>query len=103
MEPEGEARGVAVLLHGLTDSPYSLQHIARRYRDLGYVAVAIRLPAHGTVPGALTEVRWEKMAGGNPPGVPGSPSACTSSFAFACHRFFQRRRLGHELCLGRPG
>lgn len=60
MEPEGEARGVVVLLHGLTDSPYSLRHIARRYRDLGYVAVAIRLPAHGTVPGALTEVRWEK-------------------------------------------
>lgn len=60
LEPQGEARGVVVLLHGLTDSPYSLRHIARRYRDLGYAAVAIRLPAHGTVPGALTEVRWEK-------------------------------------------
>ena len=48
-----------VLLHGLTDSPYSLRHIARRYRDHGFVAVAIRLPAHGTVPGALTAVEWE--------------------------------------------
>ena len=48
-----------MLLHGLTDSPYSLRHIARRYRDLGFVAVAIRMPAHGTVPAALTEVEWE--------------------------------------------
>ena len=49
-----------VLLHGLTDSPYSLRHIARRYREAGWVVVAIRLPAHGTVPGALSDVRWEE-------------------------------------------
>ena len=48
-----------MLLHGLTDSPYSLRHIAARYRNRGFVAVAIRLPAHGTVPAALTEVDWE--------------------------------------------
>jgi alpha-beta hydrolase superfamily lysophospholipase len=48
-----------VLLHGLTDSPYSLRHIARRYRAHGYVSVAIRLPAHGTVPAALTTAEWE--------------------------------------------
>jgi alpha-beta hydrolase superfamily lysophospholipase len=59
LEPAGTPVGAVVLLHGLTDSPYSLRHIARRYRDYGFVAVAIRLPAHGTVPGALTEVEWE--------------------------------------------
>jgi alpha-beta hydrolase superfamily lysophospholipase len=59
LEPQGTPVGVVVLLHGLTDSPYSLRHIARRYRDLGYVAVAIRLPAHGTVPAALTDVDWQ--------------------------------------------
>ena len=59
LEPEGPPRGAVVLLHGLTDSPYSLRHVARRYRELGYVAVAIRLPAHGTVPAALTDVEWE--------------------------------------------
>ena len=59
LEPEGEARGAAVFLHGLTDSPYSLRHLARQYRDRGFVAVAIRMPAHGTVPAALTEVEWE--------------------------------------------
>ena len=59
MEPAGAPVGAVVLLHGLTDSPYSLRHIARRYREDGYVAIAIRLPAHGTVPGALTTVDWE--------------------------------------------
>jgi alpha-beta hydrolase superfamily lysophospholipase len=59
LEPDGPAVGAVVLLHGLTDSPYSLRHIARRYRDEGFVAVAIRMPAHGTVPAALTDVEWE--------------------------------------------
>ena len=59
MEPEGAPAGVVVLLHGLTDSPYSLRHVAQRYRDNGFVAVGIRLPAHGTVPAGLTRVRWE--------------------------------------------
>jgi alpha-beta hydrolase superfamily lysophospholipase len=59
LEPVGEPVGAAVFLHGLTDSPYSLRHIARLYRERGFVSVAIRLPAHGTVPGALTEVEWE--------------------------------------------
>jgi alpha-beta hydrolase superfamily lysophospholipase len=60
MEPAGAPAGAVVLLHGLTDSPYSLRHIARRYRDDGYVAVAVRLPGHGTVPSGLTDVEWEQ-------------------------------------------
>ena len=59
LEPDGPPVGAAVFLHGLTDSPYSLRHIARRYRDRGFVAVAIRMPAHGTVPAALSDVEWE--------------------------------------------
>ncbi len=59
MEPAGPPRGVVVLLHGLTDSPYSLRHVARRYAELGFVAIGIRLPGHGTVPAGLTDVRWE--------------------------------------------
>src|SRR5262245_1459999 len=31
LEPDGAPRGAVVLLHGLTDCPYSLRHIARRY------------------------------------------------------------------------
>lgn len=59
MEPVGEPVGAAVLLHGLTDAPYSLRHLAALYRDRGFVAIGIRLPGHGTVPAALTTVEWE--------------------------------------------
>jgi alpha-beta hydrolase superfamily lysophospholipase len=59
LEPDGPPVGAVVLLHGLTDAPYSLRHVARRYRDRGFVAVGIRLPAHGTVPAALTDIEWE--------------------------------------------
>jgi alpha-beta hydrolase superfamily lysophospholipase len=59
MEPDGKPVGVAVFLHGLTDSPFSLRHVARQYRDRGFVTIAIRLPGHGTVPAGLTEVEWE--------------------------------------------
>ena len=59
LEPEGAPVGAAVLLHGLTDAPYSQRHIAARYAEHGFVAIVPRLPAHGTVPAALTEVEWE--------------------------------------------
>ncbi|WP_213992849.1 alpha/beta hydrolase [Sodalis sp. dw_96] len=59
MMPDGAPKGAVVLLHGLTDTPYSLRHIAENYRQRGFVAVGIRLPAHGTVPGALTKVKWQ--------------------------------------------
>jgi alpha-beta hydrolase superfamily lysophospholipase len=59
LEPDATPVGAAVFLHGLTDAPYSLRHLAAVYRDRGFVAVGIRLPGHGTVPAALTEVEWE--------------------------------------------
>ncbi|WP_353193587.1 alpha/beta hydrolase [Pandoraea pnomenusa] len=57
--PQGTPRGVVVLLHGLTDSPYSLRHIGRRYQEDGFAVVGIRLPGHGTVPSGLTDATWE--------------------------------------------
>jgi alpha-beta hydrolase superfamily lysophospholipase len=60
MLPQGAPVGAVVLLHGLTDSPYSLRHIAQRYRDDGFVAVAARMPGHGTVPGGLSNIEWEQ-------------------------------------------
>ncbi|HEX6015232.1 MAG TPA: alpha/beta fold hydrolase, partial [Geminicoccaceae bacterium] len=59
LEPAGAPKGAAVLLHGLTDAPYSQRHLGQLYRERGFVAVIPRLPAHGTVPGALTDVEWE--------------------------------------------
>src|SRR5262249_14489473 len=36
--------------------------IAERYRAHGFVAIAIRLPGHGTVPAGLTDATWEDWA-----------------------------------------
>jgi alpha-beta hydrolase superfamily lysophospholipase len=58
LEPAGPPQGAVVLLHGLTDSPYSLRHIAERYQEAGFTVVAIRLPGHGTVPAGLLQVEW---------------------------------------------
>jgi alpha-beta hydrolase superfamily lysophospholipase len=59
MRPEGQPVGAVVLLHGLTDSPFSLRHIARSYVAHGFVAVGIRMPGHGTVPAGLSNADWE--------------------------------------------
>ena len=62
LEPADAPVGAVVLLHGLTDGPYSLRHIAQDYQARGYVAVAIRNPGHGTVPAGLTKstvADWE--------------------------------------------
>lgn len=62
MMPEGTPVGVVVLLHGLTDSPYSLRHVGKLYLDKGFAVVSIRLPGHGTVPGALRIAKLEQWA-----------------------------------------
>jgi alpha-beta hydrolase superfamily lysophospholipase len=59
LEPDGPPVGAVVLLHGLTDAPYSGRHLGQLYRDRGFVALLPRLPAHGTVPAALTDIHWE--------------------------------------------
>ena len=43
-------RGGALLVHGLTDSPYSMRAIAEQLRADGYYSLALRMPGHGTVP-----------------------------------------------------
>jgi len=53
-------RGAVVLLHGLTDSPYSLRHVARLYYLKGFIVVGLRTPGHGTVPAALTKITWKE-------------------------------------------
>jgi len=62
LEPQGAPVGAVVLLHGLTDAPYSQRHIAETYRQHGFVAIVIRLPGHGTVPAGLTEATWQDWA-----------------------------------------
>ena len=49
-----QARGAALLVHGLSDSPYSLRSIAEILRDRGFSVLGLRLPGHGTTPGSLS-------------------------------------------------
>jgi alpha-beta hydrolase superfamily lysophospholipase len=59
LSPEGEPRGGALLVHGLTDAPYSVKADAEELRRLGYYALVLRMPGHGTVPGDLLKAEWE--------------------------------------------
>jgi alpha-beta hydrolase superfamily lysophospholipase len=52
-------KGGALLLHGLTDSPYSVRRIAEILHAEGFYVLGLRLPGHGTIPAALTEVHQE--------------------------------------------
>ena len=59
LAPDGDAIGAALLVHGLTDAPYSMRTIAEDLRARGYHVLALRMPGHGTVPAGLTDVTWE--------------------------------------------
>ena len=52
-------QGGALLLHGLSDSPYSLRHIGEILHEKGFYVLGLRLPGHGTIQGALTKIDWK--------------------------------------------
>jgi alpha-beta hydrolase superfamily lysophospholipase len=51
-------KGVALLVHGLSDSPYSLRAIALALQEAGITVYGLRLPGHGTIPAGLDQVDW---------------------------------------------
>jgi len=60
LEPRGdEFKGGVLLVHGLSDSPYHMHSIGEFLAEDGYYVIALRLPGHGTVPAALTDIRWQ--------------------------------------------
>ena len=54
-----ERRGSALLIHGLTDAPYSMLALARRLHARGLHVVVLRLPGHGTVPAGQLRMTLE--------------------------------------------
>jgi alpha-beta hydrolase superfamily lysophospholipase len=52
-------RGGALLVHGLTDGPYSMRAVAERLNAAGFYTLSLRMQGHGTVPGGLVEVTYE--------------------------------------------
>jgi alpha-beta hydrolase superfamily lysophospholipase len=55
------AAGV-LLVHGMSDSPYSMRALAQRLHEEGAWIVGLRVPGHGTAPVGLVDVEWEDMA-----------------------------------------
>ncbi len=55
------AAGV-LLLHGLSDSPYSLRGLGQGFHTAGAWVIGLRLPGHGTTPAGLTHTSWRDMA-----------------------------------------
>lgn len=58
-----ETPEVAVLLlHGLSDSPYSVRALAESLHAQGATVLGLRIPGHGTAPSALVDIEWQDMA-----------------------------------------
>ena len=51
-----------VLVHGMSDSPYSLRALGQRLHREGAWVLGLRVPGHGTAPAGLVDVEWEDMA-----------------------------------------
>lgn len=61
--PPHEPRGAVLLVHGLSDSPYSMRGLAETFFAEGYYVLALRMPGHGTLPSGLLDVRWQDWYG----------------------------------------
>jgi alpha-beta hydrolase superfamily lysophospholipase len=49
--------GGALLLHGMSDSPYSLHTLGETLTERGYWVIGLRMPGHGTAPSGLKYVQ----------------------------------------------
>jgi alpha-beta hydrolase superfamily lysophospholipase len=56
------AVGGVLLLHGMSDSPYSLRAIGEALQQRGFQVLGLRMPGHGTAPSGLVEVSWQDMS-----------------------------------------
>ena len=57
-----DAPAGVLLLHGMSDGPYSLRALGEALAGQGYRVLGLRLPGHGTIPSGLRDVTWEDMA-----------------------------------------
>jgi len=53
--PQEEPALGVLLLHGLSDSPYSLKALGERLNGQGAMVLGLRIPGHGTAPSGLVE------------------------------------------------
>ena len=55
-------RGAVLLLHGMSDSPYSLHTLGKALHQQNYWVVGLRMPGHGTAPSGLRYINRDDMA-----------------------------------------
>lgn len=55
-------RAGIVMLHGLSDSPYSVRSLALTLEQQGFFVIALRVPGHGTIPSGLLDAKWQDWA-----------------------------------------
>lgn len=60
--PVDHPRGGVLMMHGLTDSPYSVRSLAQTLHEQGFWVVGLRLPGHGTIPAELLDIQWQDWA-----------------------------------------
>ena len=53
--------GGVLLLHGMSDSPYSLHALAETLAQQNYWVIGLRMPGHGTAPSGMKYVKPEDM------------------------------------------
>ena len=57
-----DAIGAVLLLHGMSDSPYSLLALGKSLKAQGFRVIGLRLPGHGTAPSGLRHMDRDDMA-----------------------------------------
>ena len=57
-----QVRGAALLIHGLSDSPYSVQNLGDVLYAQGFEVTILRLPGHGTLPSGMVHMRYNDWA-----------------------------------------
>ncbi len=60
--PKEDPKAAVLLLHGMSDAPYSLRNLGQRLNASGAYVLGLRVPGHGTAPSGLVEVTWQDMA-----------------------------------------
>ena len=60
--PVEKPKIAVLLLHGMSDSPYSLRSIGQQLHDRDAYIIGLRIPGHGQAPSGLLDTEWEDMA-----------------------------------------
>ena len=60
--PAAAPKAGVLLLHGMSDSPYSLRALGQTLNAAGATVLGLRMPGHGTAPSGLVEISWQDLA-----------------------------------------